>query len=126
MDLLEAVSQHSSAASQVHCYASVRCMVVGQVRLCIVFVYLVLLGACARLDVDGFIFRVTNIYRMYLRPSNRFRNAQLIIGREHESDLSRRLKVWQKEFFCAFRARRRFIVSATVVVHIRVRRDCSR
>ena len=67
-----------------------------------------------------------SLYCMYLRTSNRFRNAQLIIGREHESDLCRRLKAWQKEFFGAFRARKRFIVSAMVVVHIRVRRDCSR
>jgi hypothetical protein len=63
MDLVEAVSQYSSATSQVHCYASVQCMVVGQVWPCIVLVHLVLHGARARFfHVDGFTFLVTVLH----------------------------------------------------------------
>jgi len=53
-------------------------------------------------------------------------NARLILAREHAKHGAVRLRVWQKEFYLTYTARKRFLLSCTAVALLRVRRHCTR
>jgi hypothetical protein len=85
----------------------------------------------------------SHVLRAWSYVANRVRTAQLILAREYENEAEyidehtsyaqshmpygrHRLHVWQREWFVTYRARKRFITSATTVALIRVRRLCAR